>query len=45
MPFLSKAITKDEGRIYLQLPVGLEDIFNWVSNQVTQPNLSLPLIY
>lgn len=39
IPFLSSAITRDEGRIYLQLSSGLEDIFMWLSHQVMSSNL------
>ena len=37
MPFLSKAITMDGGALYSQIHASLEDVFEWLSAQVTSP--------
>jgi len=34
IPFLSKAITEDGGRLYSQLSASLQDVFRWLSGQV-----------
>jgi hypothetical protein len=43
MPFLSKDIVIDEGRIYSQLSTGLQDVFSWISDQVGFPEISISL--
>ena len=43
IPFLSKAITEDDGRIYSQLSVGLQDVFGWITRKVIQLHYHLAL--
>jgi len=40
MPFLSKAITEDDGALYSRIHTSLEDVFEWLSTQVTWPYFS-----
>ena len=37
VPFLSRAITEDGGSVYSQLSNSLQDVFDWLSGQVTTP--------